>query len=227
MAPRVTDQTVAPMRKLLLYHPRIWISGVVGVVAFFLLPAEWSAISRLLVSWNCAVDLFLLLIYAWMRSLNAEQICSRYVEEDETAPFVLAAVTVAALLSVVAIVEPLATIKHVSGAARVAHLVLAALTLINSWLLVPTMFTTWYADMFYSVTEDERPLLFPKTPMPVFWDFAYFSFTIAAACQTSDVSTTQRSIRKVVIAHTLVSFFFNASILGFAINVTAGLIGGN
>jgi uncharacterized membrane protein len=227
MALRVPDEPVAPMKKLLLYHPRIWISGVVGAVTFFLLPAEWSAISRLLVSWNCGVDLFLLLIYAWMQSLNAEQICSRYIEEDETAPFVLAAVTVAALLSVVAIVEPLATIKQVSGAARVAHLVLAALTLINSWLLVPTMFTTWYADMFYSAEEDERPLLFPKTPMPVFWDFAYFSFTIAAACQTSDVSTTQRSIRKVVIAHTLVSFFFNASILGFAINVTAGLIGGN
>ena len=34
-------------------------------------------------------------------------------------------------------------------------------------------------------------------------------------------------VRKVVIAHTVVSFLFNASILGFAINVTAGLIGGN
>jgi uncharacterized membrane protein len=32
-------------------------------------------------------------------------------------------------------------------------------------------------------------------------------------------------VRKVVIAHTLISFLFNASILGFAINVTAGLIG--
>ena len=61
--------------------------------------------------------------------------------------------------------------------------------------------------------------------MPVFWDFAYFSFTIAAACQTSDVSTTQTSMRKLVFAHTLVSFLFNASILGFAINVTAGLFG--
>jgi uncharacterized membrane protein len=61
--------------------------------------------------------------------------------------------------------------------------------------------------------------------MPAFWDFAYFSFTIAAACQTSDVSTTNVAVRKVVIAQTLVSFFFNLSILGFAINVTAGLIG--
>jgi uncharacterized membrane protein len=227
MALRVPGEPMVPMNKLLLYHPRIWISGIVGTMIFFFLPAAWSTISRVLCSWNCGVDLFLILIYAWMQSLNAEQICSRYIEEDETAPFVLAAVTVAALLSVVAIVEPLATIRQVTGAARVAHFGLAALTLINSWLLVPTVFTTWYADMFYSAHEEERPLAFPNTPMPVFWDFAYFSFTIAAACQTSDVSTTQRSIRKVVIAHTLVSFFFNASILGFAINVTAGLIGGN
>ena len=215
------------MNKLLLNHPRVWISAVAGFAAFFVFPIHWSTISRVLISWNFGVDLFLVLIYFWMRSLSAEQICSRYIEEDETAPFILAVVTVAALLSLVAIVEPLATLRQVSGPARTAHMVLAALTLINSWLLVPTMFTSCYADMFYSAPEDERPLMFPKTPMPVFWDFAYFSFTIAAACQTADVSTTQRSIRKVVIAHTLVSFFFNASILGFAINVTAGLIGGN
>jgi uncharacterized membrane protein len=215
------------MNKLLLYHPRIWISALAGAAVFFVFPVQCSTISRVLVSWNFGVDLFLILIYLWMKSLSAEQICSRYIEEDETAPFILAAVTVAALASLVAIVETLATVRQVSGAARVAHIALASLTLINSWLLVPTMFTTCYADMFYSAPEDERPLMFPKTPMPVFWDFAYFSFTIAAACQTSDVSTTQRSIRKVVIAHTLVSFFFNASILGFAINVTAGLIGVN
>jgi uncharacterized membrane protein len=215
------------MNKLLRNHPRVWISAAAGVAAFFLLPAEWSTISRVLVGWNFGVDLFLLLIYLWMNSLTAEQICLRYMEEDETAPFILAVVIVAALLSLVAIVETLATVRQVSGAARVAHIALAGLTLTNSWLLVPTMFATCYADMFYSAAEDGRPLMFPKTPEPVFWDFAYFSFTIAAACQTSDVSTTQRSIRKVVIAHTLVSFFFNASILGFAINVTAGLIGGN
>jgi uncharacterized membrane protein len=60
--------------------------------------------------------------------------------------------------------------------------------------------------------------------MPAFWDFAYFSFTIAAACQTADVSTSGTDIRKIVLGHTLISFLFNASILGFAINVTAGLI---
>jgi len=214
------------MNHLFRFHPRVWISAIVGTGVFFCLPPQWSSVSRILVCWNCGVALFLALIYSWMTGLSPERIRSRYIEEDESAHFILIVVVIAALLSVLAIVEPLATLKKVAGAERVAHTALAALTLLNSWLLVPTMFTTHYADMFYSAAEDERPLAFPQTPMPAFWDFAYFSFTIAAACQTSDVSTTNFTVRRVVIAHTIVSFFFNASILGFAINVTAGLIGG-
>ena len=214
------------MNELFRSHARLWISVVTGTVIYFCLPAHWSSISRVLLSWDCGVALFLALIYSWMTGLSAERIRSRYIEEDPSAQFILIIIVCAALLSVIAIVEPLATLKSVSGVERVAHIGLAAVTLVNSWFLVPTMFTTHYADMFYSAAEDERPLSFPSTPMPAFWDFAYFSFTIAAACQTSDVYTTDAAVRKVVIAQTLVSFFFNVSILGFAINVTAGLIGG-
>src|ERR1019366_4131884 len=213
------------MNNLFRFHPRLWISVTTGAAIYFCLPADWSSISRVLVSWDGGVALFLVLIYSWMTGLSAERIRSRYIEEDQSAHFILIIIVCAALLSVIAIVQPLATLKQLSGVERSAHIGLAALTLLNSWFLVPTMFTTHYADMFYSAAEDERPLTFPSTPMPTFWDFAYFSFTIAAACQTSDVSTTTLAVRKVVIAQTLVSFFFNVSILGFAINVTAGLIG--
>jgi uncharacterized membrane protein len=215
------------MNKLIFYHPRLWISVAAGCVIFFLLPAHWSTLSRALVGWNCGVTLFLGLMFFWMTRLTAAQICTRYIEEDETAPIILIIVTIAAAFSLVAIVEPLATMRQVTGAERAAHFALAAATLVNSWVLVPTMFATRYADMFYSVNAENRPLRFPETPLPVFWDFAYFSFTIAAACQTADVATMDAGVRKVVIAHTLISFLFNATILGFAINVTAGLIGGN
>jgi uncharacterized membrane protein len=215
------------MNKLMRNHPRLWISLAVGCVIFFLLPERWSSVSRVLVCWNCGVSLFLALVFFWMVRLTAEQICMRYVEEDDSAPVILIVVTIAALLSLVAIVEPLATVKEATGAERIAHFALAALTLLNSWILVPTMFATHYADMFYSAQQDNRPVHFPETPEPVFWDFAYFSFTIAAACQTADVATLNADARKAVLAHTLISFLFNLSILGFAINVTAGLIGAN
>jgi uncharacterized membrane protein len=215
------------MKDLFLDHPRLWISFIAGTLLFFFLPHDWSILSRVLVCWNGGVVLFLALIFVWMTRLTAAQICTKYIEEDETAPFILFVVVFAAVASLFAIVEPLATIKQVSGSERAGHFALAALTLIDSWLLVPTMFTTHYADMFYSVAADDRPLHFPNTPEPVFWDFAYFSFTIAAACQTADVSTQHADVRRVVLGQTLISFLFNASILGFAINVTAGLIGGS
>jgi uncharacterized membrane protein len=215
------------MKNLFRDHPRLWASVILGSALFWFLPREWSTLSRVLVCWNCGVVLFLGLLFMWMVRLSADQICDKYIEEDESGPFILVVVVLAAMLSLVAIIDPLATIKQVSGTERIAHFALAALTLVNSWLLVPLMFTTHYADRFYSVDEQHRPLRFPDTAMPVFWDFAYFSFTIAAACQTSDVSTTNAGIRRIVIAQTLISFLFNATILGFAINVTAGLIGGS
>jgi len=216
-----------PMFKFVRHHTRLWVSVLAGCAAFLLLPGHWSTLIRVLVCWNCGVTLFLVLIYIWMVRLSARQICLRYIEEDNSATLILVIVTVAAMLSLAAIVAILPTIKQVSGAARVAHIALAGFTVVNSWMLVPTMFATHYADMYYSVHENDRPLLFPKTPLPIFWDFAYFSFTIAAACQTADVATADVGVRKVVVVHTLISFLFNASILGFAINVTAGLFGSN
>jgi uncharacterized membrane protein len=214
------------MPLLIRYHTRLWISLALGVAVFFASPAGWPVLDRVLAGWDAGVTMFIVLLMVWMRGLSAVQMQTHYAEEDATAPVIVAVVTVAALLSLVAIVELLATLKHVAGGERLGHFVLAAVTLVDSWLLVPVMFTTHYADMFYSASEDERPLQFPDTNMPAFWDFAYFSFTIAAACQTADVATRSTDVRKVLIAHQLISFVFNASILGFAINVTAGLIGG-
>jgi uncharacterized membrane protein len=82
--------------------------------------------------------------------------------------------------------------------------------------------------MFYSVPDGEPPVLsFPDTAEPLFWDFVYFSFTIGVACQTADVSTRHTDIRKIVTIHSVISFVFNLAVLGFALNVSAGLLNGN
>jgi uncharacterized membrane protein len=207
-------------------HVRLWIALTAGVVLFFLLPGNWGFDSRMLIGWDGGVTLFLAMVYRWMRPLTPAQMSSHYSGEDPSAPLILAVTTAAALLSLLAIIEPLATLRHVEQTQRIWRFALAAVTLVDSWLLVPAMFTMHYADMFYSAPPEDRPLAFPRTEMPSFWDFAYFSFTIAAACQTADISTTQASIRRVVILHEIVSLAFNVAILGFGINITAGLIAG-
>jgi uncharacterized membrane protein len=208
------------------HHIKLLTCIAVGTVLFFVLPAHWATIARVLVSWNCGVMLFVTWVFAWMSRCTAEQLYMRYKEEDETAMIILVNVVCAALLSLVAIVALLSTVRNVSGFEKATHISLAALTVMSSWLLVPTMFTIHYTDAFYSATDEDRPLLFPQTRQPLFWDFAYFSFTISAACQTADVATANTSIRRAVLAQTLIAFVFNASILGFAVNISAGLFSG-
>jgi uncharacterized membrane protein len=217
-APRSLGKT------LLLNHTRLWIAVAIGLTAFAISPSNWTAVCRVLTAWNCAFLVLLPMTYLWMRRLDAKQLRARYEEEDPTAPVILLVVVVAALLSILAIVALLSNLKHVGSTDRIAHLVLATLTIIDSWLLVPTLFVLHYADEFYSVELQNAPLSFPHTKEPLFWDFVYFSFTISAACQTADVKTNESGVRKAVVAHSIIAFLFNVSILGFAVNVTAGLL---
>jgi uncharacterized membrane protein len=214
------------LSKFISRHARLLFSTGVAIVLFFLLPEQWAWITRVLVSWNVGALMFVMLVFHLMTGLSAMQVSERFREEDPTAPVILIISIVAAILAMVSIVAFLSMLDQLSQTEKSLHVALAVFTVIDAWILIPTMFTTHYADMFYSAEPDARPLCFPDTRMPEFWDFAYFSFTIAAACQTADVSTAPGSIRKVLIAHSILSFFFNAAILGFAINVTAGLTGG-
>jgi uncharacterized membrane protein len=209
-------------------HTKLWVATLAGVVIALAAPSRWWVISRVLTGWNGAILILVPLTYFRMRVLDARQLRARYQEEDPTAPVIIIVVVAAALLSVAAIVALLATLKHADPADRAAHLVLATMTIASSWLLVHTMFALHYADIYYSVAEDKPPpLLFPETREPLFWDFLYFSYTIGVACQTADVATTQTGIRRTVTVHSIIAFAFNLAILGWAINVTAGLLGNN
>jgi uncharacterized membrane protein len=164
--------------------------------------------------------------YIKMRHWDARQLRAHYEEEDPTAPVIIIVVVAAALLSLAAIIGLLSTARQVAPAERVTHMILAATTIALSWLLVHTMFTLRYADIYYSVPQEgQRPLTFPGTSEPLFWDFAYFSFTIGVACQTSDVCTNDTLMRRTVTYHSVIAFLFNLAVLGFAINVSAGLVG--
>ena len=74
------------MLKLLRYHPRIWIGVALGLGVFLSLPAAGR--SSRACSWPgmAASPRSSSLLWVWMRGLTAQQICSRYIEEDESAP---------------------------------------------------------------------------------------------------------------------------------------------
>ena len=66
--------------------------------------------------------------------------------------------------------------------------------------------------------------MFPGQPEPDYWDFMYFSFVVGMTFQVSDVQIEDHSLRRLVLAHSVLAFFFNVVVLAFTINIVAGLI---
>ena len=213
------------VRQLVQLHPRLLLAILLGVVVFFAWPPG-TLVTRLLVAWNAGTWCYLLTIWLKMVRDHAGDVKRLAGAEDQGAQLVLVLVCVAAVASLAAIIIELAGSGHQDQARRLVHYAFVGGTVLGSWLLIGTIFALHYARLFYSENSDNLPLRFADGERnPDYWDFLYFSFTISVAVQTSDVAVATRALRKTVLAHSVIGFLFNAAILGFSINVAAGLVG--
>ncbi len=109
------------------------------------------------------------------------------------------------------------------------HVVLTIATVVLSWLYTHTVFGLRYAHRYYGDSDESSQqhaggLDFPGDRKPDYSDFAYFSFVIGMTCQVSDVQVTSRDLRRLVLAHGILSFAFNTAILAFTLNTVSDLL---
>ncbi|MFP3553516.1 DUF1345 domain-containing protein [Paraburkholderia sp. SIMBA_049] len=214
--------TVYP--QVLRNRPRMVTGFVLGVVVGALLAsAHMRPMIRVLVSWDVAVWTYLALMWLEMARADHDRVRDIARREDENAGVVLAIVCLATVASVAAIVLELASSK---GSTGVSHYIVTGFTLMGAWFLIPTIFTLHYARLYFATDMQETALKFPDHKLdPNYWDFLYFSFTIAVASQTSDVVLRSREVRRAALAQSVLSFYFNLAVLGLCINMAAGLLG--
>ncbi|AIR91135.1 DUF1345 domain-containing protein [Pseudomonas cremoricolorata] len=205
-------------------HPRLSLATLVGLLGAWLIPAD-DAVQRVLAGWNLSVWLYLALVL-WLTCRSGPDTVRKVARiEDENAALVLFTVSVAAIASLAAVTLQLISSKGLHGSALLLHYLYTGLTVAGSWLLIGTIFSLHYARLFYTHDGKDVPLRFADGERcPDYWDFHYFSFTISVAVQTSDIGVAGRPMRRVVLAHSLVGFVFNTAILGFTINIAAGLL---
>lgn len=213
------------MPHLLRTHPRLTAGALIGVAVGLLAPAD-SVISKILIGWNTGVWSYLLLM-GWLTVRARADEVKRIAEvEDENAGLVLFVVCIAAIASLATITLELSGSKDLASNQRLLHYAFTGLTVVGSWLLIGVIFSVHYARLYYTWPGKEPALRFAEGLLtPNYWDFLYFSFTIGVAVQTSDVGVATRSLRKVVLGQSLIGFLFNTAILGFSINIAAGLFG--
>jgi uncharacterized membrane protein len=208
-------------------RPRLYIAAAVGVAVALLLPASLRAVARGLLGWNAAVWLYLAMVWHSMWRADHTRLRRATIAHAESAGVVLLVASGAAVVSVVAIVSELAAAKAGAAHSVASPLLFALATIAASWLLLPTLFALSYASIYYhSGAGAACGLDFPARQSdfhPDYWDFMYFSVTIAVTSQTSDVAVTTPRMRRLVLAQSVLSFLFNTTILALTINIAASL----
>ena len=205
-------------------RPRLLIAVAAALALFVLLPFDQRLTSSTLLAWDAGVLLYLGLAAAMMVRSSVAKMRDRAEKEDEGAIAVLILTLGAAVASLAAIAAELSGIHSAGGRDQAIRLGLAALTILCSWFFVNLMFAVHYAHDYYGDAGQRRGLVFPGEDQPDYIDFLYFSFTIGAAAQTSDVTINSRRMRRLVLGHTVLAFLFNTTILALGINVGAGLL---
>lgn len=212
----------------ILARPRLIASTVTGLLVGYLLPLSLAhhLATRMLVGWNAGAILYLLLAAHMMITSSHDRMRFRALIQDEGRVTVLFLVVLAALVSLVAIVAELGVTKDMTGMLRYAHIGLAGLTILTSWFFTQTMFALHYAHgYFLALARHDKPgLEFPGDETPDYGDFFYCACIIGTSGQTADVSFSSRAMRRTGLIHSVLSFFFNTTLIALTINIASGLI---
>lgn len=200
-------------------HIKLVVSAAVGIALFFVLPDSLRVPTRALIAWDTAAVLYLAAAtYVIVRSELAH-LRKRAADEDEGAAVILALTVAAAVASLVAIFAELGTSRgnQFSGVSAA----LAVGTVVLSWAFIHVIFAFRYAHTFYGETKGGHKggLIFPEDENPEYWDFLYFSFVIGMTFQVSDVQVTSKALRRIVVGHGMVAFFYNVAVLALMVNI--------
>jgi uncharacterized membrane protein len=146
--------------------------------------------------------------------------------EDPSSLVLLVLVLVGCVSSLGAVGAVLLDLNARAPQERLAPGLLAAATVALSWLLIHVRFAFHYAHRFVSWQRHDQtaPLLFPGDQAPDYGDFLYFSFVIGMTSQVSDVQIVSRTMRRLVLWHSLLAFAFNLLILALGVNAIASAL---
>src|SRR5438552_12321073 len=202
-------------------RPRTFLSIAIGIAAFFFLPGSLRLVTRLLISWDIFIALYLLLVYGMVLRSGLGHIKRNAVLQDDGRFLILLVTALGAFASIAAIVFELGAAQRTAP-----QLALATATIALSWAVIHTTFALHYAHDYYRGAKPGG-LQFPSGDRDEdadYWDFVYFSFVIGMTAQVSDVGITDKTIRRTATAHGVISFVFNTALLALMVNIAASAI---
>lgn len=200
------------------HHPSLKAAIPVGLAVGFGAAVPLGALPAALTGWSGFLLCYLAVALHHMLRATPQSMQARAEQLDEGSGTTLAASMLAALAAIAAVALVVMGGKGQAGGWASAVIPPAAILL--SWLFVHVVFAEHYA---YEDLLRDGAMDFPGSDGPVFSDYLYFSFGVGVTFQVSDVGTNSARMRRLVLAHSLVSYVFTTVILASAVNIAASL----
>jgi len=200
---------------------RTLLSVVAGVVVGAFVIPQLGLIAGILSGWGvfALANVIWILLLIWPMDAVATKAHATYEAPGRR---------VARLISILGSVFSLAAVLVVSIQAQQLHDVdkyflagIAVVSVAASWALIQVEYVLRYARMYHA--EPFGGIDFNQKQDPEYTDFVYFAVNLGMTYQVSDTNVGENSIRRMVIAHTVLSYLFGTVILASIINLVVGL----
>ena len=216
------------MKKFIVRHGQFFaaaLMGVAGLAAAFLFSIP--------LPYTLGANLFFVvysgLILAELPSMTPKYL-QAHARNADLPVFLIFAVT---LMIVAVAVGSLFALMNARRTPSTAELAFALASIPLGWFTIQAMASMHYAHIYWIRDDDAsdegkhgKPaggLDFPGKSPPNGPDFLYFGATVGMTAQTADVAITSSKMRRAVLMHAIVSFFFNAIIVAAAVNLAVTL----
>jgi uncharacterized membrane protein len=194
--------------------------GLVVFVVALVVGGGWTV--ALTGGWGATALVIAALIWWPIQSMDGAETEKHAQAEDYSRPMSDLVVLGAGVASLVAVGFALVEARHHSGTGKGLLMALAIFVVAVSWTAMHLVFTVRYGDLYYD--EPVGGIDFNAKDRPDYRDFTYFAFTVGMTFQVSDTTVEDRSIRRQVTRHALLSYLFGAVIVALAINSVASLL---
>ncbi len=206
---------------------RFVVMVLAGASAFAVTGALGNWVDAPAVGWAVAALVYVGWVWLVIARLDPVETQDHATSEDPSRGVTDTLILIANLASLAAVAAVIVD-SHTQGTgARLSSAALSLACVGLSWMLVQTLFTLRYAELYYSqdghAGGEVGGINFNQDRPPQYTDFAYLATSLGMTYQVSDTNLGNHAIRLEALKHSLLSYLFGTVILAVTINLVIGL----
>lgn len=202
---------------------RISVAAAVGIAAGIAMGAVLGPAAGIVGGWGTLglVNTVWVLVTVW--PMDAAATKAHATAEDPGRRTARLIAIIGSLVSLIAVGLVVLQARHAGEIEGYLLAGIAVLGVAASWGLIQIDYMLRYARIYY--TDEIGGITFNQSEDPEYTDFAYFSLGLGMTYQVADTNVTANTVRRVVIAQTMLAYLFGAVIVATVINLVTSLGG--